>query len=348
MVDFQVAESASSQKWLIKILDSTATNGAGKTGLAFNTAGLTCYYMNGNIPASVAVSLVTITTFGTYVSGGFKEVDATNMPGVYEFHPPNAAFNSTQSSVVFVFKGAAGMSETFVSAIQTSVNLNASTADIRANVTTMAANVLTATAIAANAITAAKIATDAIGAAQLAADAVTEIQTGLATPTNITAGVITTVTNLTNAPTSGDLTAAMKTSLNAATPAVTVSDKTGFSLAVAPPTAAAIRAEIDTNSTKLDVAVSSRMATFTYTTPPTAVVIADTTLRRTTANIEASSDGDAISGRSLYGAIARLAHKVTITGGIMTVTKADDTTTLTTAALTTDAAADPTTGIDPA
>lgn len=40
----------------------------------------------------------------------------------------------------------------------------------------------------------------------------------------------TTATNLTNAPTAGDFTATMKTSLNAATPAVTVSDKTGFSL----------------------------------------------------------------------------------------------------------------------
>lgn len=38
-------------------------------------------------------------------------------------------------------------------------------------------------------------------AAGLAADAVTKIQNGLATPTNITAGTITTVTNLTNAPT---------------------------------------------------------------------------------------------------------------------------------------------------
>lgn len=43
----------------------------------------------------------------------------------------------------------------------------------------------------------------------------------------------TTATNLTNAPTAGDFTAAMKTSLNAATPAVTVSDKTGFSLSAA-------------------------------------------------------------------------------------------------------------------
>lgn len=39
------------------------------------------------------------------------------------------------------------------------------------------------------------------------------IEDDLASPTNITAGTITTVTNLTNAPTSGDLTAAMKTSV---------------------------------------------------------------------------------------------------------------------------------------
>jgi len=61
----------------------------------------------------------------------------------------------------------------------------------------------------------------------------------IANTTNITAGTITTVTtvatttNLTNAATAGDFTGAMKTSLNAATPAVTVSDKTGFSLVVA-------------------------------------------------------------------------------------------------------------------
>ena len=108
------------------------------------------------------------------------------------------------------------------------------------NVTTvngLASGVITATSIASNAITAAKIATDAIGAAQLAADAVTEIQSGLATPTNITAGTITTVTNLTNAPTSGDFTATMKASITtaatSATPSVTVSDKTGFSLSTA-------------------------------------------------------------------------------------------------------------------
>lgn len=79
----------------------------------------------------------------------------------------------------------------------------------------IANGLITAAAIADGAITAPKIATDAIAAAKVAADAVTKIQTGLATPTNITAGTITTVTNLTNAPTNGDLTATMKTSVNA-------------------------------------------------------------------------------------------------------------------------------------
>lgn len=44
----------------------------------------------------------------------------------------------------------------------------------------------------------------------------------LASQTNITGGTLTTVTNLTNAPTAGDFTATMKTSLNAATPASVV------------------------------------------------------------------------------------------------------------------------------
>lgn len=42
-----------------------------------------------------------------------------------------------------------------------------------------------------------------------------------ATPTNITAGTITTVTNLTNAPTAGDLTATMKASVTTAATAAT-------------------------------------------------------------------------------------------------------------------------------
>jgi hypothetical protein len=66
-----------------------------------------------------------------------------------------------------------------------------------------------------NDVNVASIDDDAISAGAVSAAAVTKVQNGLATPTNITGGVITTVTNLTNAPTSGDLTTTMKASVNA-------------------------------------------------------------------------------------------------------------------------------------
>jgi hypothetical protein len=92
----------------IFVQDATSTTGAGKTGLLFNTAGLTCFYKRNTANASVSVSLVTA-TLGTFASGGFKEVDATNMPGVYEFDPPNAALAAGADSVTFFFVGASGM-----------------------------------------------------------------------------------------------------------------------------------------------------------------------------------------------------------------------------------------------
>jgi len=70
----------------------------------------------------------------------------------------------------------------------------------------------------ASGIAVSSIGLNVITASALATDAVNEIQSGLATPTNITAGTITTVTNLTNAATSGDLTATMKSSVTTAVP----------------------------------------------------------------------------------------------------------------------------------
>ena len=74
--------------------------------------------------------------------------------------------------------------------------------------------------------------------------------------------------------------------------------------------------------------------------------IADFVLRRTTANVEGSSDGDAISLRSLYGMIAQAVHNTDISGTTMTVRQSDDTTTLGTRTITTDADAEAITGID--
>lgn len=75
--------------------------------------------------------------------------------------------------------------------------------------------------------------TQIAGQAASAAAGVT-FPSSIASPTNITAGTITTVTNLTNAPTSGDLTAAMKTSVQTAATAAT-------------PTAAAVTGNVGGN-----------------------------------------------------------------------------------------------------
>jgi hypothetical protein len=93
----------------IFLQDATSTTGAGKTGLAYNTSSLTCYYKRSNGTASVAVTLADITTLGTFVSGGFKAIDGTNMPGLYEFHPPDAAFAAGAKEVTFYFQGATNL-----------------------------------------------------------------------------------------------------------------------------------------------------------------------------------------------------------------------------------------------
>jgi hypothetical protein len=93
----------------IFLQDSSSTVGGGKTGLAYNTTGLTCYYKRSSGTAAVSVTLVDITTLGTFASGGFKAIDGTNMPGVYEFHPPNAAFAAGAKEVTFFFQGASGL-----------------------------------------------------------------------------------------------------------------------------------------------------------------------------------------------------------------------------------------------
>lgn len=90
--------------------DTSSVIGAGKTGLVFNTAGLTCYYKRTSANAAVAVTLATM-TLGTWATGGFKEVDATHMPGVYEFGVPDAALavgdGSSSVSIEFVLSAPA-------------------------------------------------------------------------------------------------------------------------------------------------------------------------------------------------------------------------------------------------
>lgn len=78
----------------------------------------------------------------------------------------------------------------------------------------------------------------------------------------------------------------------------------------------------------------------------TAEELADTVLRRSTANVEASGTGDPVSLKSLYGMVAQGVHNTQVTGATLTVTKSDDATVLGTRTVTTNPNAEPITGID--
>lgn len=90
------------------IQDSSQTDGRGLAGLVFNTSGLTAYGLLAGA-ADAAITLATLAAASSaWATGGFKEVDATNMPGVYRFDIPNAYLTGAFSSVIF-FRGAANM-----------------------------------------------------------------------------------------------------------------------------------------------------------------------------------------------------------------------------------------------
>lgn len=119
----------------------------------------------------------------------------------------------------------------------------------------------------------------------------------------------------------------------------------------------------------LDVAVSTRLASSSYTAPDSAATIAtavwaagtrtltaissslrnqiaDSVLRRTFANAADSAEGDTLAFRSLLGAVGKLVNRVRVNGGTLTVYREDDSTALGTQTVTTDGAAEPITEVN--
>lgn len=257
MAKLSLVKGTTSHRSYLFIQDSSVTTGSGKTGLAYNTASLSAYYVQPGGSAT-AITLATQTATGAYSSGGFVEVDATNLPGVYRLDIPNAALTGA-NSVVVMLKGAANMAPVVLEIELTGVdnqnatsfglaNLDAAvssrstyaggavasvTGNVGGNVAGSVGSVATggivAASFAAGAIDAAAIATDAIGSAELAASAVAEIQSGLMLAASYTA----------------------------------------------PPSAAenatAVRSELTTELGRLDVAVSTRSSAATQSSSATSI-----------------------------------------------------------------------------
>ena len=79
----------------------------GATGLTASTSGLSARY-NRTRTASVSIPLVARTIAQAWTAGGFAEVDATNMPGIYRLDLPDAALASGADDVTIVVRGASG------------------------------------------------------------------------------------------------------------------------------------------------------------------------------------------------------------------------------------------------
>lgn len=174
----------------IFIADTTSTTGGGLTGLAHDTAGLKVRYFRDHATSTVSVTLANM-TLGTYTSGGFKEIDGTNMQGWYQFCPPDAAFDSGADSVCFHVSGATNMVplpiEIDLNAQVDLVEIAGQTVSASGTVTFPAATLASTTNITAasgitladGAITAAKIATGAFTAAKFASDFFTSVTSGV-------------------------------------------------------------------------------------------------------------------------------------------------------------------------
>jgi hypothetical protein len=100
---------STSQSVHVFIQDSTSTTGAGLTGLAYNTGSLTAYYSRTR-GAATSITLATLAAANSaYSSGGFKEIETSNMPGLYRFDIPDACLASGVRAVTIMLKGAANM-----------------------------------------------------------------------------------------------------------------------------------------------------------------------------------------------------------------------------------------------
>jgi len=103
----KIKRGSTSVRRLIFIADTSKTDGSGLADLVHNSSGLVAYYFAGDLNNEVQITLATA-TLGTWTSGGFIAVDNTNMPGWYEIGIPDAALDGG-NEVAIQLRGAANM-----------------------------------------------------------------------------------------------------------------------------------------------------------------------------------------------------------------------------------------------
>lgn len=117
-------KGVTSQTALIFVPDSSSTTGAGLTGLLFNSASLTWYYYREAAGTGATQVTLATMTIGTWATGGFIELDATDMPGWYEIGIPDAVLATGADFVGMVLKGATNMAQVNLEIQLTTLDMN--------------------------------------------------------------------------------------------------------------------------------------------------------------------------------------------------------------------------------
>lgn len=343
-----------SQIFHIFIQDSSATTGAGLTGLLFNSAGLACKYINAGAALSGVITLQDITTLGTYEAPTantnirFKEVSsASPSQGIYEIHIHNDWMNLTGGSLIIMLAGATNMAQ-----FRLEIDLQAD-----ANMTHVAGTAQTAGDLATM-ITAVDDLVDTEVAAIKSDTAAILVDTGTTLDGRIPAALTVNgnmkcslmeilTTALTE--TAGQIAAAFKQFFDVGTPTGTMkaitnvvtatnlttnNDKTGYSIGVGGIASTAFAAgAIDAAACAADFITASEFAA------SAAEKIADAILNR---NIAGGSN----TGRLVKEALYLLRNKAAIATGTLTVYQTDDVTSQWTAAVAT-TPGNPISSVDP-
>ncbi|MCR4293626.1 MAG: hypothetical protein NUV76_12205 [Candidatus Kuenenia sp.] len=112
---FRINKGTTSKRLSIFVQDSFVTTGVGLAGLTSASAGLKWYFHREN-EGDVGATAVTLAagTRGTYLSGGFIEKDAANMPGFYEIGLPDAVLATGAKWVMMELFGAVNMSPVII------------------------------------------------------------------------------------------------------------------------------------------------------------------------------------------------------------------------------------------
>jgi hypothetical protein len=228
-------------------------------------------------------------------------------------------------------------------------NVSGSVGSVTGAVGSIGSGGITSGSFASGAIDASAIATDAITSAELSSSAVGEIVSGvwdallashttagtfgarLLRSTNSNAEVQVTGSNHVAA----DLHESQPGSVHATTFDAGAIDAAALAADAASEIASAVRTNLTTELGRIDVAVSTRLATSAYTSPPSANTIADTVLGRSMSNVEATAAEHSICTLVLG------ATESAVSGLTWTIYRTDGTTTYRSKTITTDGTAEP-------